>query len=435
MATPIDWDKFLKEYAAELGQTDWPGNSGASEVQLTAAEGRLKVKLPPSYRTFLGASNGWRNKSEAVPVLRSIDKVKWFRKEHKEWVSAYIDPMQGIPSPILDLDYFGYTDESRTKFDPKHLAQCLSISDIGDEAVILLNPMVVWQDGEWEAWLFANWIPGATRYRSFAELMQHQLAKGRSDTNPVTTSEEYPTVYRDGPAKPERRIVERERIPEMPDILKNLKSPKEPTRAKAVRQLSRVGGAEAVSTLITTLKTDPEDSVRYGAAEALGRIGAEDALDALIAAVEDHGVNTGAVHAIGQIKGERAAQYLLRLIESHHQYSGVAEYALANRRDDRAIPLLVRLLVSKDPTHKRRSDYIGRSIADHRNDAAYLALANLLDDADWEIRYRACLGLGDLAYTANDKDTKLKARELLKARQKTESDERVRELMARSVEF
>ena len=30
----------------------------------------------------------------------------------------------------------------------------------------------VTHDGEWEAWFFANWLPGATRFRSFAELME-----------------------------------------------------------------------------------------------------------------------------------------------------------------------------------------------------------------------------------------------------------------------
>jgi hypothetical protein len=31
---------------------------------------------------------------------------------------------------------------------------------------------VVTPDGEWEAWFFANWLPGANRYRSFWEMLQ-----------------------------------------------------------------------------------------------------------------------------------------------------------------------------------------------------------------------------------------------------------------------
>ena len=40
---------------------------------------------------------------------------------------------------------------------------------MGDGAVVLLNPKVVTPEGEWETWFFANWLPGAVRYRSLAE--------------------------------------------------------------------------------------------------------------------------------------------------------------------------------------------------------------------------------------------------------------------------
>jgi hypothetical protein len=31
---------------------------------------------------------------------------------------------------------------------------------------------VVTPEKEWEAWFFANWLPGAARYRSFREMMK-----------------------------------------------------------------------------------------------------------------------------------------------------------------------------------------------------------------------------------------------------------------------
>jgi len=51
----------------------------------------------------------------------------------------------------------------------------LTISEPGDSAIFLLNPEVVDANGEWEAWFFANWYPGAARYRSFWDLMQEEL--------------------------------------------------------------------------------------------------------------------------------------------------------------------------------------------------------------------------------------------------------------------
>lgn len=48
------------------------------------------------------------------------------------------------------------------------------LSDRGDAAILLLNPEVVFEDGEWEAWYFATWLPGAMRFRSFADLMRYE---------------------------------------------------------------------------------------------------------------------------------------------------------------------------------------------------------------------------------------------------------------------
>ena len=58
------------------------------------------------------------------------------------------------------------------RFRVEYLESALEVSEEGDSAVYLLNPEVVTADGEWEAWFFANWLPGASRYRSFTELME-----------------------------------------------------------------------------------------------------------------------------------------------------------------------------------------------------------------------------------------------------------------------
>ena len=57
------------------------------------------------------------------------------------------------------------------------LAETIVISTIVDERVLLINPAAMYQGGEWEAWDFANWYPGAYRYASFAHLVE-TLASG-----------------------------------------------------------------------------------------------------------------------------------------------------------------------------------------------------------------------------------------------------------------
>ena len=73
---------------------------------------------------------------------------------------------------VPDARYFVYGVEQ----DPvlarwEYLEDALEISPVGDSAIYLLNPRVIFEDGEWEAWFFANWLPGANRYRSFWEMM------------------------------------------------------------------------------------------------------------------------------------------------------------------------------------------------------------------------------------------------------------------------
>src|SRR6266446_7591623 len=123
--------------------------------------------------------------------------------------------------------------------------------------------MVVWPDGEWEVWFFANWLPGATRYLSFADWMRHELAALRDATFAHSIAPgELPTVYVDGPAKEKRRVRLPEEVLTFDEVLKRLSSKTRSRRIKAVRQLCRVGGQAAVATLLDLLKSDYDYHVR-----------------------------------------------------------------------------------------------------------------------------------------------------------------------------
>ncbi len=82
--------------------------------------------------------------------------------------------------PVPDEDYFTYgKDQDAGTLRAEYLPGCLQVSEIGDMAVLLLNPAVQTAEGEWEAWFFAGWLPGARRYRSFYELMEGELETTR----------------------------------------------------------------------------------------------------------------------------------------------------------------------------------------------------------------------------------------------------------------
>jgi hypothetical protein len=428
LQTVAEWNEFLKTFAAAIG-SERPGSPASSEERLSAVEEKLKIKLPPSYRTFLLATNGWSKASREVPVLRSVENIRWFKKEHRDWVQAYVDPMQGMGVLLpAEQDYFNYGSENSGDFDPKHLAQALCISEIGDDAVLLLNPMVIWPDGEWETWLFANWIPGAIRFRSFADWMRHELCQLLNETfQHSIVPDELPTVYLDGPAKPKRRIRPREEIVPLEVALKYLTSKTKARRMKAVRQLARLGGQEAVAALLTALKKDSDQYVRCEAAECLGKMRAVEAIDPLIEIGRSEKFETSnAIQALGFFGDERSAQCLLKLVEADGPSAGVAAHALAKRNDARGVPPLIEKLVSGRAADEHTGNIAGRLIAEF-GEPGYLALEPLVTNEYLEIRRRAILGIFDLACLAKDKELKLRARDLLKRRLEAETNEGMRE--------
>jgi hypothetical protein len=179
----FDWRSFLNQWSMALLRSEklgrglpqeeidalWLGYPGASEEQVAQAESRLGTVLPPSYRAFLKASNGWRRTGPFIDRLWSTAEIEWFVVRHRDWAEGPDD------FAVPDEQYFVYGDEqSPIMFRLAYLKTALEISAEGDGAIYLLNPQVVSADGEWEAWFFADWLPGAIRYRSFVEMLQTQ---------------------------------------------------------------------------------------------------------------------------------------------------------------------------------------------------------------------------------------------------------------------
>jgi hypothetical protein len=192
----FDWDSFLRQWSREIidtGQYDkmlppdiiasgWLGFPGAAEEQIQRAESRLGVRLPPSYRQFLATTNGWRMTGTFIFRMWSTEEIERFSVRNRGWALAY-SWRRVIPVP--DSKYLVYGEgQDSTWIRPQYLPTMLEISDTGDDAIYLLNPHIVTPDGEWEAWFFANWLPGAQRYRSFLEMMQAEYASFRSLIQP-----------------------------------------------------------------------------------------------------------------------------------------------------------------------------------------------------------------------------------------------------------
>ncbi|MBV8608107.1 MAG: hypothetical protein JO034_11700 [Singulisphaera sp.] len=85
--------------------------------------------------------------------------------------------------PSSDEEYFIYGEgQATTTMRSEYLHSVLCIPDGTDEADYLLNPKVIFPDGEWEAWKFAHWYPGAVRTRSFREMMEGTRSRAEGDS-------------------------------------------------------------------------------------------------------------------------------------------------------------------------------------------------------------------------------------------------------------
>jgi hypothetical protein len=158
--TVFDWKSFLQMWVEASQGDDHPVSiePGASEEQIAELETRIGKRLPPSYRAFLAISNGFNEPGGSIERLRPTEEVDWFAKENQETIDAWLTPEMIELTP-----------------DFAHLRTTLQISDEGDSAFMLLNPNVIDEaTGEWEAWLFASWIPGESRSPSFQHLMEEQ---------------------------------------------------------------------------------------------------------------------------------------------------------------------------------------------------------------------------------------------------------------------
>lgn len=181
-----NWRPFLETYSLDLladpeihdkvsgdvHTTRWMGFPPASADEISQLESRIGCRLPDSYRQFLATTNGWRNSGYSISMVFPAGKVEWFRTLNQDWINAYVEPARESPPVTLEQHCIYGDEQDCCHFRVEFLQSLLQISDVGDSAVYLLNPEVKTEAGEWEAWLFANWYPGAHRYRSFWDMMQ-----------------------------------------------------------------------------------------------------------------------------------------------------------------------------------------------------------------------------------------------------------------------
>lgn len=183
-----DWSRFLKQLSLrrsadersrnavlpEMIEAQWLGHPGASEEQIQAAESRLGVRLPHSYREFLKVSNGWGDLSSDYPGfhLIPVENIDWLVSSEPGVATSW-DP----EDEASDEEYFVYgSQQDCVHLRWSYLRTCLKISNhYWDTAIALLNPEISLVEGEWEAWRLDGKLAGANRYKTFWDFMKYEL--------------------------------------------------------------------------------------------------------------------------------------------------------------------------------------------------------------------------------------------------------------------
>ncbi|ORT57165.1 SMI1/KNR4 family protein [Streptomyces sp. CB03238] len=193
--TTFDWRPFLLRWSGEWadcqldGETRseddeaarrarWLGFPPASEKRIAAMEGRLGVRMPPSYREFLEVSDGWRHAGGFVWLLAGTTEACWHNNESglAYMFEEYLDEDAG-PEERREADIW---------------RRGLQIDVASDAMRVLLDPEDVDEDGEWAVYTWASWRAAPPeRHANFREFMRgmfrefHSLQARRSDEEPV----------------------------------------------------------------------------------------------------------------------------------------------------------------------------------------------------------------------------------------------------------
>ncbi|GAA3528358.1 hypothetical protein GCM10022222_09240 [Amycolatopsis ultiminotia] len=195
--TAREWRDYLREYSelcvrsddepghgggtAEQRAAGWLGCEPATEAAVAAAEHRLAVRFPTSYRGFLLASNGWTGVGGWIEELYSCARLAWFR-----------DTAEGGISIDVAGDFFGEwgaPPEDDSARNPVTIFE-RSLLVAGGQDYWLLDPAEPAADGEWIAWRYEPDQGEVSQFANFAELFHFCRNEGNTVApSPATESD------------------------------------------------------------------------------------------------------------------------------------------------------------------------------------------------------------------------------------------------------
>ncbi|WP_121014483.1 SMI1/KNR4 family protein [Streptomyces sp. 3211.6] len=186
-----DWKPFLRTWSAERDaarQAEDPsepplgrlGFDPAPPERIAALEARLGAPLPPSYRSFLEVTDGWRWAGEFVELLASAAEVGLLREMtpsvHQDltlWEQEDLDEEEDEEEDEDEAEGEKADGDGDEEYGSARWNRAVQISLWGDQTWLLLDPGDIGADGEWAAYRYSAWSGcGPVRHDSFADLMR-----------------------------------------------------------------------------------------------------------------------------------------------------------------------------------------------------------------------------------------------------------------------
>lgn len=159
-ADACDPDEVRDTGDEEARRTRWLGFEPATPARVAALEERLGHRLPPSYRTFLEVTDGWRHAGGFVWLLAGTEEARWHEDD------------AGL-AEIFQEDL----DEDATReevLEATIWTRGLDLAVESDAMTVMLDPEDVDAHGEWAVYTWAPWRASPPeRHASFREFMQH----------------------------------------------------------------------------------------------------------------------------------------------------------------------------------------------------------------------------------------------------------------------
>lgn len=142
----------------------------ATVNEIRAAEERLGLRLPASYRRQLLASEDLPG--EHGLALLPVHEIDSFAQLQPDWLAGWMEGYRSVAGASIPAEQLPDDPNDPATMPAEQLGDTIVVSTTADMRVLLLNPALIDAAGEWEAWDFATWYPGAYRYPSFAHLAE-----------------------------------------------------------------------------------------------------------------------------------------------------------------------------------------------------------------------------------------------------------------------